>query len=1654
MFKKNCNRFLAGLLAVVTIMTNLATPMTAYANTTATTYVEEVTAAVDASQEVQDDATDSGQEESSEADESDSGLSFVTISTDEELSLEGAIELTEEEFDAMIEESENQVTVDEDTGLTLVEVLEAAVEEGIAIAELNADETVSYTISIEAANDVATISDDEEEEEETATTETVSITRGSWYYYSDYDLGTYKTAPYYVSYGSITATAYCVQPSKPGPDDGTYTVTKLSDGKELAKVIYYATDASGDLNFFEVNYPDYSTGKRFIITHLAAAYANGSSDAFKGANSTGQALAMELYEYAVGQPDIPDAAMSLSKSSVTAYVDGTTQRTEEITFSADELQTITLDLPSGVVFHNVTTGETSSAGDSVTISGGTTFYLSAPLTQAADVSATWSTTAQGSITKEYSAYKITTTSSTQDLAFVFGEGVESTAKVSLTVNWLQQATIQVIKSDATNGVNLSGAVFGIYSDAACTTLIATMDATDANGASEITLTKTQEVVYLKEITAPVGYQLNTTAYNVTLVYGGTTTVTVTDEQVTAHITLIKRDAETGTAQGDATLEGAVYGLYAREDIVHPGNGKVLYSAGELITTLTTDANGEAEIADLYLGSYYIQEITAPVGYVLDTTEYDLTLDEQGELVATVENTCIVTDTVIKQPFQIIKAVSNGKTDADLLEGAGFTVYLLSSLTVNEDGSYDFDSATPVVITEDGSTEMFTDKNGYACSIALPYGTYLVRETTTPENYSPVDDFIVTISENNPDTPQVWRVLLDEEFSAKLKIIKQDDQTKQTILKANTEFKVYDLDNACYVEQITTYPKTTVHTSYCTDDEGYLILPEALSPGNYRIEEVTAPDAYTLNTEYVTVSVSANAAYLMDSVSGDAIIEVVYTDTSVKAELTIIKTGEQLVSYDGNFVYAVGSLEGATFAVYAAEDIYTADNQGNLIYTQGDLVATVTTDANGEAVISDLPLGKYEVVEVSAPYGYALNSNSQTVEFTYADQYTPVVCETLTFNNERQKVEISVEKQNSLNNATVAGAVFGIYNAEDITVDGEVIVPADTLLQEITTDENGLATCTLDLPLGSYYVKELQSPAGFASSDEVLAFDASYQGQEVETIYLTAVFQNDPTTVEITKADLTTGVELDGAYLYVYDSEGNLIDSWVSVADQPHVIRYLVVGETYTLHEEIAPYGYLVASDVTFTIADTGEVQQVTMYDEVPTATLMINKQGEFLESVTLIDLLSGLLEHIFHYITGNLADVTFEIYAAEDIKAADGVSEDYYKADDLVATVTTDAVGIATLEGLPVGKYYVKEVATASGYVLDAEVRYIDLSYIDQDTPIVLYSQDWQNNRQTMEVSVFKTDSEGNALEGAVFGLYAAEDILSASGSVLIEAGQAIEVKVTDANGKLTFVADLPLGYSYYVQEVLAPDGYVTSDEVLEFAVTYAGEDVEVQYLELSFENEMTTVEISKTDLTTGEELPGATLQVTDDEGNIVDEWISTDEPHIITGLTVGKSYTLTETIPAAGYVTAESIVFTIENTADVQRIEMQDDVTKVLISKQDIGGNELPGATLIIYDAEGNVVDTWISSDEAHYIEMLPIGTYTLHEEAAPDGYQIASDIEFEVLDTGEVQTVIMVDEAEIDTPKTGDDSNILLWVVLLVISLGGIGGCGIYAIRRKKFD
>ncbi len=1438
---------------------------------------------------------------------------------------------------AQPESGETEENSTEDAEEMLDEVLEEAQKQDIDFLGLAPGESLTFYATVGQDNGIMPMA--------AVKATKVTVVRATQpYRYKDYGLGTHQTYKYTVTFNDITATAYCIQPYRDVPGSSSdYTIWKLGGARELAKVCYYGTKAAGSEGFFAERHSDFDAGKRFIITHMAAAYANGSTDAFVGANGNAKSLAMELYEYCQQQPDIPDADIAFSDTSLNAYIDidedKQRQRTKEIKFTADRMQSVTFQLPAGVILHDLSKGTDSAAGQSVTIEGGTRFYLSAPLNQAMVTGPVWSTVLKGSIKKDYSAYKIFTGSTTQDLALVFGDGIEIQNEADFSVKWLTPISIRIRKTDAKTGNGLQGAVFGVYADPGCTRRLATLPPTDAAGTAEGTLYRYQDVVYLCEDTPRSGYLCGSDVRTLNLASaekaGQTLSYSFADDRLTARLRLTKRDAETGKPQGDAVLAGAVYGLYAREDIVHPdGVTGVLYRAGEQVAALTTDENGEAVVDDLYLGKYYVREITPSNGYLLDEKEYDIVFADERKNTDPIEKKCLSEETVIRQPFQLIKISGNGKDDADPLEGAGFTAYLVSSLSMHEDGSYDFSSAEPVSLGPNGETEIFTDKDGQVVSAPLPFGIYVVRETTVPEGHEPVGDFEVRITENAPTKPQAWRVLIDKEFKAKLKIIKNDDETQKNVLAANTEFRVYDLEAEKYVVQVTTYPKEEVHESYFTDEEGCLILPESLPRGHYRIEEITAPDGYTVGDTAVEVTVDKNMAYRMDEISDDAIIEVIASNHPVKGELKVVKKGEFLKDHRKNFVYEELPVAGAVYEVYAAEDIYTADLQREengeriLEYAQGTLVGTLTTGEDGEGVLGDLPLGKYRVVEKTAPNGFVRSEEEQYAQFVYVDQNTPVVTVELTYVNERQKAEITVIKKDADNGALLAGAKFGLFAAEDIVAGEETVVEADTQLATALSGSDGKAVFEQDLPFGSYYVRELEAPEGYLPSDERVDLSFSYAGQDTETVRLEAVFENEPTVTEFTKSDITTGTELDGATLTILDRDGNVVESWVSVKDAPHMVKGLHVGETYRLREELAPYGYLRAEEVEFTVEQSGEVQKVKMEDGVPVGRIIISKTGEFASSVTWNEMVAGTMEAVFGYVSGSLREVVFEVYAAEDIRAADGVSENYYAKDDLVATITTDSLGYARTENLPLGKYYVVEKKTAEGYVLDGKPREIDLTYRDQDTPVVTYDEKWQNSRQRVRVSVLKREKEsGRALAGGIFALCAGEDIKGTNGEVLLKADAVIEQKATGADGTLVFTADLPLGAKYRVKEVKAPPGYVTTGETQEFVFSYAGESTKEVSFDFTFENQPTQIKISKLDITTGKELPGAKLQVRDEKGDIVDQWTSKKKPHIIRGLLeAGKVYTLREESAPKGYVIAEEIRFKVQDTLKVQVVKMKDD--------------------------------------------------------------------------------------------------------------------------------
>ena len=457
--------------------------------------------------------------------------------------------------------------------------------------------------------------------------------------------------------------------------------------------------------------------------------------------------------------------------------------------------------------------------------------------------------------------------------------------------------------------------------------------------------------------------------------------------------------------------------------------------------------------------------------------------------------------------------------------------------------------------------------------------------------------------------------------------------------------------------------------------------------------------------------------------------------------------------------------------------------------------------------------------------------------------------------------------------------------------------------------------------------------------------------------------------------------------------------------------------------------------------------------------------GKIKDAVTGEDTDTGVF-HDFVYEESGVEGATFELYAKDTIYSPDGAKDEQgnpvirYEKDDLVATLVTDKEGKAVVNNLSLGSYYLKETVAGDHFVLNPEQKEFTLTAEDDTQAVVYEGVTYKNERQKVSVSVEKKDSvTGEKLEGVIFGLYAAEDILSNQGEVLVEKDTLLEKKATDAKGTLTFDSDLPHG-KYYVKEEVRKAGYLPNEEVWNVDATYENQNLAKIELNKEVENQPTETRITKTDATTGNELEGAKLQVIDKDGTVVEEWISTKEEHVIYGLPEG-SYTLHEELAPYedGYVSASDVTFEVKEDGSVTKVEMKDEYSKVEISKTDLTtGKELEGAKLQIIRKDGTVLEEWITDGKPHSVEKLPVNEeLTLREITAPDGYEIAEDVTFTLKDTMEVQKVEMKDARtpektteKTNAPKTGDNQKVWPFVLLALASAGTATGVTVY--RRKK--
>ena len=913
----------------------------------------------------------------------------------------------------------------------------------------------------------------------------------------------------------------------------------------------------------------------------------------------------------------------------------------------------------------------------------------------------------------------------------------------------------------------------------------------------------------------------------TLTADATTTKTFKNILKKFTVEVKKQDSKTASAQGNGTLAGAVYGLY---------------KDGELVDTYTTDENGYFKTKEYVCGNYTVQEISPSEGYLLDETVYSVGAEAENYFIEHNPLSMTVTEDVIKGNIAMIKHSDDGSTQIETPEvGAEFEVYLKSS------GSY----ANAVETERDYLT---CDENGFAQTKDMPYGIYTVHQTKGWEGTEFMADFDVKISADG----QTYRYLINNaEFKSYIKVVKVDSETGKTIPYEGAGFEIYD-SNGQKISMTFAYPTPTTIDTFYTNSEGYLITPEVLPYGEYSLVEVQAPVGYVLDSTPVSFTVSADNAEEENALT---VIKVRKENTAQKGKISVRKTGDIFTS------------------VTTASSAYTNEN--------GEMIVNPTT-------------------------------------------YTPVFAD-----------------------GDLSDAVFQVIAVEDIvTLDGTTRAYAGDVVSEITTDENGYAE-TEPLYLGKYEVRETKAPYGYVLNNKPKDVELTYAGQEFEVRdTVNTAFENEYQSVRISLSKVMESDELFGIY-----------------------------GKDY-------------------------------------------------------------------------YTSVRFGLFTAEDITAADGT---VIPADGMISEVSLDENMTAKFDvQIPFGRYYVQEIATDEHYVLSGEKYLVNFEYMGQDIQTVdIDCGQFVNLLKRGRIEGHKVDDKSEPLENAVFGLFTAD-------CVKFSRDTAIMTAASDENGCFEFT-DVPFG-KYIVREIESPRGYILSDK--EYAVSIAEDG---KLIEITAENKPVTVEISKRDIY-GNELVGAEMVLENADGEIVDRWTSDGTNHVVSKLGAGE-YVLKEIAAPDGYIIATDIKFSVDiyGNVTVENVDstavsdngyplivMVDDTTKVRISKRDITtGEELPGATLQIIDEDGNVVEEWVSTDEAHFIEgkLIAGKEYTLRETIAPDGYEIANEIKFTVNADGSVTEVVMYDELtpKTTTPYTGDNHSdfaaFALMGASLIIFL-------VLIISRKKND
>ena len=1185
---------------------------------------------------------------------------------------------------------------------------------------------------------------------------------------------------------------------------------------------------------------------------------------------------------------------------------------------------------------------------------------------------------------------------------------------------------------------------------------------------------------VREVTPPVGYALNTQAVQVTIgtedQYGLLKNAAGHDWEDAVHrggFKVSKWDMEQDApdqTQGDASLAGAEFTLKnvsANTVMVDvDGNGtfeaEESFAAGAVIAVLKTDEDGNIAVPANYLpyGTYNLTETKPPQGYTPEGENLSRTfqITKDGELLDYTTEDSATKNRVIRGDISILKfrdtlSSEEPTDDVEPMEGVKFEVRLKST-----------GELFATLVTDERGFATTVDKENYPDG-RLPYGLYLITETEHPDDVTAVKPFEVMVDTDHKDYNKIYKN--DHPIEMPITLKKVDAESGLIIPIAGTEFQILDAEKEVITFDLH-YPHKETITNFVTDESGTITLPEKLPYGTYYIHEVNAPSDYLRGND-LEMKVTEWGSW-----DEDLIIE--YPDSPAKGRIRVTK-------YDAD---TDEKIAGAVFAVFANEEIATGDgmihhNKGDFVGT-----FAVGEDGIGESddlylgkyYVQEIkaPEGycldekryDFELVyadqETPVVYVDMDNYNKPTTLKLYKTDTDEETLAGVTFRIERLGGQegSGIENPDAISNGTFVtdeeGLIIakylrsGIYSVEEIAaLPGYVL---DSVARYVTVDANG-------------YI--------FESDITGKALDEDKAKSNVETLS----WINEYTKWDFSKEDVTGDKELPGASLEIYDSEGELVAEWTST-EETHRINKLPVG-SYTLVEKTAPEGYVKATSVPFEVTETAAVQKAVMVDK----RVAVNKYDETLETYVagavleirdeadeVID--SWTTDGSVHYASNLVAGKSYqliEVSAPEGYALALPIS---FTVDDdgqdqsvtlvnkriLISKVDTaveqlagaklevrDADGNVVdswvsdgtahpVSGLKVGgTYTLVETEAPEGYAIASPVIFT-VSEEAEDEELSLMNK---------QVLVTKTDITGeNELPGATLSVWlktensvegvddSTEPTEPANPEDSTESAEMPETE-TDGSGETAApagteavdrwvsgteahaISHIEVGKTYILREEIPAKGYTTANEI-EFTVN---DDFKNQ--QIIMKDDVTKLLISKQDITTGGELPGATLEIIDKDGNVVDSWVSDVRPHYIEMLPIG-TYTLKETNTPAGYITAEAIPFEVRDTAEIQKVEMVDHISKLEITKTDItGSNPVIGAELTIRNSDGQELYRWVTGEEPYYIEMLPVGTYTLTEVYAPGGYATAESITFEVMDTAEMQKINMKDDVtKLEITKT----------------------------------